>query len=69
MEEAEVDERLEELRTAHAPLVEEAEGTVIARGHVATNDFVGRIDGELFEGGSGQGVQRSEEHTSERQSP
>ena len=57
VEEAEVDERLEELRTAHAPLVEEAEGTVLAQGHVATIDFVGRIDGELFEGGSGQGVQ------------
>jgi trigger factor len=54
---AEVDERLEELRTAHAPLVEESEGTVIARGHVATIDFVGRIDGEPFEGGTGQGVQ------------
>jgi trigger factor len=57
VEEAEVDERLEELRTAHAPLVEEAEGTAIARGHVATIDFVGRIDGEPFEGGNGQGVQ------------
>jgi trigger factor len=57
VEETEVDERLEDLRTAHAPLVEEAEGAVLARGHVATIDFVGRIDGELFEGGSGQGVQ------------
>ena len=57
VEEAEVDERLEELRTANAPLVEEPEGTVVARGHVATIDFVGRIDGEAFEGGSGQGVQ------------
>jgi len=57
VEDAEVDERLEELRNAHAPLVEEAEGTAIARGHVVTIDFVGRIDGELFEGGSGQGVQ------------
>jgi trigger factor len=57
VEDAEVDERLEELRTAHAPLVEEAEGTVIARGHVVTIDFVGRIDTATFEGGSGQGVQ------------
>ena len=54
---AEVDERLEALRTAHAPLVEEAEGTAIARGHVATIDFVGRIDAEIFEGGTGRGVQ------------
>jgi len=57
VEDAEVDARLEELRVAQAPLVEEAEGTVLARGHFATIDFVGRIDGELFEGGSGQGVQ------------
>jgi trigger factor len=57
VEDAEVDERLEELRVARAPLVEEGEGTAIARGHIATIDFVGRIDGELFEGGSGQGVQ------------
>jgi len=55
--EAEIDERLEELRTANAPLVEEAEGTALARGHVATIDFVGRIDGDVFEGGTGQGVQ------------
>jgi len=57
VEDAEVDERLEELRVARAPLVEEGEGTAIARGHIATIDFVGRIDGEGFEGGSGQGVQ------------
>ena len=57
VEDAEVDERLEELRTANAPLVEEADGTAIARGHVATIDFVGRIDAETFEGGTGQGVQ------------
>jgi trigger factor len=57
VDDAEVDERLEELRSAHAPLVEEAEGTLIARGHVATIDFVGRIDAEAFEGGTGQGVQ------------
>jgi len=57
VEEGEVDERLEELRTANAPLVEEAEGTAIARGHFATIDFVGRVGGDLFEGGTGQGVQ------------
>jgi len=54
---AEVDERLEALRAAHAPLVEEPEDTALARGHVATIDFVGRLDGEVFEGGSGDGVQ------------
>jgi trigger factor len=57
VEDAEIDERLEELRIAHAPIVEEDEGTAIARGNIATIDFVGRIDGERFEGGSGQGVQ------------
>ncbi len=57
VEDAEIDKRLEELRIAHAPIVEEDEGTAIARGHIATIDFVGRIDGERFEGGSGQGVQ------------
>jgi trigger factor len=57
VEDAQVDERLEELRTAHAPLVEETEGTAIEQGHVATIDFVGRVDAELFEGGTGQGVQ------------
>jgi len=57
VEDAEVDERLEQLRAAHAPLVEEAEGTALARGHVATIDFVGRVAGDLFEGGTGQGVQ------------
>jgi trigger factor len=57
VEDAEVDARLEELRVANAPLVEEDEGTPLARGHIATIDFVGRVDGELFEGGSGQGVQ------------
>jgi trigger factor len=57
VEDAEVDERIEQLRIAHAPLVEEAEGTALARGHVATIDFVGRIGANLFEGGSGRGVQ------------
>jgi len=52
-----VDERLESLRQRHAPVVEEPEGTEIAEGHFATIDFVGRIDGEAFEGGSGQGVE------------
>jgi trigger factor len=53
----EVDERLEALRQRNAPVVEEPEGTALENGHVATIDFVGRIDGEVFEGGSGQGVE------------
>ncbi len=56
IEDSEVEERLETLRQSSAPLVEAPEGTAIADGHTATIDFVGRIDGELFEGGSSQGV-------------
>jgi trigger factor len=52
----EIDERLEQLRNSNAPLLEEPEGTQAAEGHVLTVDFVGRVDGELFEGGTGQGV-------------
>ncbi|MGE4606606.1 MAG: trigger factor [Myxococcota bacterium] len=56
IEDGEVEERLEALRQSSAPLVEEPEGTEIAHAHTATIDFVGRIDGKLFEGGSSQGV-------------
>jgi trigger factor len=53
---ADVDERLDQLRIAHAPLIEEPEGTVVAPEHTVKLDFVGRIDGEAFEGGSGEEV-------------
>ncbi|MFQ5418005.1 MAG: trigger factor [Myxococcota bacterium] len=53
----EVDERLEALRQRNAPVVEEPEGSVLENGHVATIDFVGRVDGEAFEGGSGRDVE------------
>lgn len=49
-------EELENLRERHAQLVEEAEDVVAAEGHILKVDFVGRIDGEPFEGGSGQDV-------------
>jgi trigger factor len=48
---------LERLRERHAPIVEEPEGTAAARGHLLSIDFVGRIDGNPFEGGSGRGVE------------
>jgi trigger factor len=48
---------LERLRERHAPIVEEPEGTAAARGHILSVDFVGRIDGQPFEGGSGRGVE------------
>ena len=57
VEDAEVEERVEQLRIARAPLVEEPAEAGVAAEHVVTIDFVGRIDGELFKGGSGQGVQ------------
>ena len=38
-------------------MIEEPEGTLLAEGHVATLDFVGRTDGKPFQGGSGQGVE------------
>jgi trigger factor len=55
---AEVDEQLENLRTRNAPAVEEPDGTVIETGHILHIDFVGRIDGEPFEGRSGQDLER-----------
>jgi trigger factor len=53
----EVDAELENLRERNAALVEEPEGTPAAEGHTVKADFVGRIDGEPFEGGSGQDVE------------
>jgi trigger factor len=55
--EADVDRELEQLRERQAPVVEEPEGTEAATGHVLNIDFLGRIDGEPFEGGSGRDVE------------
>ena len=52
----EVEGELERLRQRQAPEVEEPEGTAAAQDHILFIDFVGRIDGETFEGGSGQDV-------------
>ena len=52
-----VEEELESLRLRHAPVVEEPEGTSAANGHILTVDFVGRIEGEVFEGGTGKDVE------------
>jgi len=54
--EEEVEQEISRLRERNAPLVEEPEDAVAAEGHTLTLDFVGRVDGEVFEGGSGQGV-------------
>lgn len=53
--EDEVLTQLESLRERNAPLVEQPEGTVIEEGHAVTIDFLGRIDGEPFEGGKAEG--------------
>jgi trigger factor len=52
----EIEREIEALRQRNAPVIEEPEGTLLASGHIATLDFVGRIEGKPFQGGSGQGV-------------
>ena len=54
--EEEIGREIEGLRQRNAPVIEEPEGTLLASGHIATLDFVGRIDGKPFQGGRGQGV-------------
>ncbi|HXK24786.1 MAG TPA: trigger factor [Myxococcota bacterium] len=57
VDDEEVTRELERIRVRNAPVVEEPEGTGAERGHVLSIDFVGRIDGKPFEGGSGRGVE------------
>lgn len=52
-----VESYLEELRAGHAQLLDEAEGSFAARGHVAVIDYEGSVDGEPFAGGSGRETQ------------
>jgi trigger factor len=52
----EIEREIEGLRQRNAPLIEEPEDTPLASGHIAILDFVGRIEGKPFQGGSGQGV-------------
>ena len=54
--EAEIDRELEALRVRRAPLVDEPAGTPIADGHFVTADYVGRVEGRPFRGGSAQGA-------------
>jgi trigger factor len=56
VEEAEVERELEALRARRAPLVDLPAGTPIEDGHYVTLDYVGRVDGKPFAGGSGQGA-------------
>lgn len=55
--EPEVERELESLRQRQAALIEEIPAMAAAPGHTLTIDFVGRIDGQPFAGGSGQGVE------------
>jgi trigger factor len=57
VDDEEVSRELERIRVRNAPVVEEPEGTTAERGHMLSIDFVGRIDGKPFEGGSGRGVE------------
>jgi trigger factor len=52
----EILEQLERIREGQAELLEEAEDAEAAEGHHLKIDFVGRIDGEAFEGGTGNDV-------------
>lgn len=54
VEDEEVESELENLRERNAPEVEEPEGTLAAEGSLLFIDYVGRVDGETFEGGSAQ---------------
>jgi len=53
----EIERAIEDLRHRHAPLIEESPGTAAANGHILTIDFVGRVNGVPFEGGSGRDVE------------
>jgi len=55
--ESEVAAEVEQMRERQAQWVEEPEGTESADGHSLVLDFVGRIDGETFQGGSAEGAE------------
>jgi trigger factor len=52
-----VQSELEQLAERNVQWIEEAEDVAAADGHSVTLDFVGRVDGEVFQGGSGQGME------------
>lgn len=53
---AEIEAELERMRERNVNLVEEPEETEAAEGHTVTVDFVGKVAGEPFAGGTGQGM-------------
>lgn len=54
VEDAEIDKEIDGLKDKNARLVSKAEGSEIADGDIAIINFVGKIDGEEFEGGAGE---------------
>lgn len=56
VEDEEIEAELEQLRERYAQWIEEPEETEAAEGHSLKLDFEGRIDGEVFQGGSAEGV-------------
>ncbi|QEE40713.1 MULTISPECIES: trigger factor [unclassified Methylobacterium] len=55
-EESEVDEALQRMAGQSRPFSEREEGAEAQDGDRVTIDFVGRIDGEEFQGGKGEGI-------------
>ncbi len=53
---AEVDEALNAIAEQNKDFVPKAEGAALEIGDQATIDFVGKVDGEAFDGGSAEGV-------------
>ncbi|GJD36268.1 trigger factor [Methylobacterium aerolatum] len=53
---AEVDEALERMAGQSRPFTDREEGAAAESGDRVTIDFVGRIDGEEFQGGKGEGI-------------
>ncbi|HSP48551.1 MAG TPA: trigger factor [Clostridiaceae bacterium] len=54
VEDAEIDKEIDAFKEKNARLVSKAEGSAIEDGDIAIINFVGKIDGEEFEGGSGE---------------
>src|SRR5215210_443316 len=54
---AELDEALQRMADRNRPFSGKAEGEAAATGDRVAVDFVGRIDGQEFEGGKGEGIQ------------
>ena len=55
-DEAAVDQQIEQLAAGAKNWVDTKKGYKAATGDLVTMDFEGRVDGELFEGGAGQGM-------------